>query len=274
MPPAAADVAGPVAPGRREHWPVPVPSASVRNRRHELDHLLLWQLRGSGSVTAEGRRVELAAGQALWLPAGVRHDVLVRDNSAMFPVLFDAQRADPDLDRVVVLEIDDALHGVLLALVQSQNFLLRGSATLEDEVLGLVGRRVARPVGPPLPRSAHARQIAETLLRSPGDARSVQELAAAAHVSVRTIERAFIAETGRTLREWRREVRMEAAAARLRAGDPPGRVAAHVGYGGASAFHRAFRAHFGRSPGEYARDGVSADSIGPAAAGRPRSVDS
>jgi len=104
-----------------------------------------------------------------------------------------------------------------------------------------------------MPTSSPARFIAVALRIDPGVDRGVDALAADVHVSTRTIERAFVAETGLTLRQWRIRTRMEAAAALLQHAGSIEAVAYRVGYTNASAFRRAFKGHFGTSPSEFRR---------------------
>jgi transcriptional regulator GlxA family with amidase domain len=104
----------------------------------------------------------------------------------------------------------------------------------------------------PMPATEAALTVAETLRFNPGDDHTLAELAASVHASVRTIERAFVAETGMTFRQWRIHNRMEAAAILLRTASNLEAVANRVGYLNASAFGRAFKEHFGTTPHRYA----------------------
>lgn len=87
----------------------------------------------------------------------------------------------------------------------------------------------------------------------PADERSVDDWAADQHVSARTLQRAFAAETGLTLQQWRTRRRMEVAAALLRRDHPLSSIASRAGYRSDSAFRRAFTEHFGIAPSVYAR---------------------
>lgn len=82
----------------------------------------------------------------------------------------------------------------------------------------------------------------------------VHEIAAVHAVSVRTVQAAFAAE-GTTLTAWLLRERLELARDRL--GDPAWRtrsveqVARSCGIADPSSFHRAFRSHFGDTPGAF-----------------------
>lgn len=130
--------------------------------------------------------------------------------------------------------------------------IIKPDVSLTRQVLTRLERRPVQPSNLQLPTTAPARRLAEMLRDNPGDPRSVEELAACVHVSPRTIERLFREETGTTLRRWRIQVRMEAAAVLLRANSTPSAVAHRVGYTHVNAFRRAFTGHFGLSPTAYA----------------------
>jgi len=78
----------------------------------------------------------------------------------------------------------------------------------------------------------------------------VKAMSAVLLVSERTLERRFaVLERGR-LREWLRRKRMEWARRWLKDGRRVGEVAGRLGYGSVSAFCRAYRLWWGRSPCE------------------------
>ena len=85
----------------------------------------------------------------------------------------------------------------------------------------------------------------------PGDDRGVPELAASVHVSARSIERAFRAETGMTLRRWWRVVRMQVAERLLTSSTTMDTVAQRVDCSSTNAFRRAFFDHHGFPRGVY-----------------------
>jgi LacI family transcriptional regulator len=80
----------------------------------------------------------------------------------------------------------------------------------------------------------------------------VEQVAAAAGVSRRTLERAFAADMGKTVHEHLVQLRMQGAKQLLRQTDMPlGDVPGQSGYLSLSAFVRMFAAHTGMSPREY-----------------------
>jgi transcriptional regulator GlxA family with amidase domain len=83
---------------------------------------------------------------------------------------------------------------------------------------------------------------------------SLEELARQVGSSTRTLSRRFVASTGMSYSRYLRRLRVEAAAARLRAGDDEvGQVSARVGYEDERAFRRAFQKELGVTPAAYRR---------------------
>lgn len=80
------------------------------------------------------------------------------------------------------------------------------------------------------------------------------ELAAAVHLTERTLLRRFRKATGRTPGRYLQAVRIEHAKRMLETGgESAGEIAGMVGYADATAFFKAFRELTGLSPGEYRR---------------------
>src|SRR6185503_17371695 len=99
------------------------------------------------------------------------------------------------------------------------------------------------------PQSNRARRVASHLQQAPDDTASVAALARRAGASRRTIERLFARETGMTMAEWRRRLRMLHAVRLLAEGQPVTAAALAVGYASVSAFIAVFKREFGATPG-------------------------
>lgn len=229
------------------HGQIP-PVVVAEHENHEWN-VLLWQARGSSDVTVGDEGFVLHSDQALWVPLGVRHGFTLRSNAVLLPLFF-APDVRTTLAVPKVVDVDRELRTLALALVQTTYTIIRPEIDIARQVLA---RLEGRPVSVlPSPRSPAALAVAQALTARPGDHRSVAELAASAHTSVRTVERAFRDETGMTLRRWRIVARMEAAGVLVRDGVPLEVVARRVGYTSTAAFRRVFKEHFGRPPGAYA----------------------
>ncbi|MGO1851919.1 MAG: AraC family transcriptional regulator [Microbacteriaceae bacterium] len=232
-------------------WRIHVPAVVTPERVHHHVHLLLWQVRGTGSYTLDGSPWDMTPGHALWIPAGVRHQLNVHVNSVALRMFFDVSETATTLHDTLLLVVDNDLRTLLLAYSQRDSSLLQEELNLSRQILSLIEEQPLLATAIPMPAHDPALTVAENLRFNPGDGRTVQELAASAHTSVRTLERAFPAETGMTLRQWRIANRMEVAGLLLRIESNITAIASRVGYTNASAFGRVFKGHFGMTPSEY-----------------------
>ena len=231
-----------------------IPSVQIAERAHPVDHLLLWQVRGTSELRCAGHVTTLHAGQAAWVPSGLRHMIRVEQDSITAPLIISALEYETSLSSLTVVSIDkrDELH--LLALWGSQSSIIQPAADLGAHVLAIV-ERAAHASALPMPTSAAAAAVARALVLDPGDVRQISEWATEVCVSGRSLERAFLAETGRPFGQWRKECRMLAARRMLRSGASVQSVARTVGYENPSSFSRAFRDFHGMRP----RDCMSAE---------------
>ncbi|WP_449280748.1 helix-turn-helix domain-containing protein [Leucobacter sp.] len=235
-----------------------LPSVSIPERVHYDEHMMLWQARGSAEAVLDGVSRTLTAGHAIWMPAGTKHVLHVHENSVMLPMFFEIAGVATTLQGAATVRVDHELRTLFLAYIQSQQTIIRPDADIARQILSTIERQPALSTSLVMPVSEAAGGIAEILRFNPGDSRTADELAAQVHASLRTIERAFKAETGMTLREWRIQNRMERAVELLRSVHSLEAVAHRVGYTNASAFRRVFKGHFGMTPSEYVARYVTA----------------
>jgi len=93
--------------------------------------------------------------------------------------------------------------------------------------------------------------VLHSLRSNPADHRSLPELAAAFHLSERTLIRRARKELGMSLTEWRQRLRLLHALPMLQLGRSVESVALDLGYSTSSAFIAMFRRYIGVSPGRY-----------------------
>lgn len=90
----------------------------VRDRVHPEAHMLFWQYRGAATIIASGKPIGLCAKQALWLPAGVHHDIEVDADSVLLRIFFGAKHLAiaPEMASPHIFHVDQELmrqsHGL------------------------------------------------------------------------------------------------------------------------------------------------------------------
>lgn len=225
-----------------------IPETPVPRRIHDEGHMLFWQARGSSCILVDGAPYRLAAGQALWVPSGTPHHGTVHGNSVLIPMLFYATEFATTQTTPRKVTVDPSLETLLLARIQWENSLIRPRSEVSRQILTVVEGGPGTDDDLRTPTSPPARQVADILRLDPGDPRSISEFAATVHVSVRTLQRMFVEETGTDFRHWRLRNRMASAGDLLRSGASVGAVARRLGYRDTSSFSRAFRTATGVSP--------------------------
>jgi AraC-like DNA-binding protein len=218
-------------------------------RRDPHWHLLAFAIRGHLEIVTDDARRLVPSEHAVWIPAGTAHTSVMRAPISMRSI-FVAARLAPSARTLRTIRVAPLLRELILhatklgALDRAIAAQARLTAVLLDQLAD------APDVAYELrsPRDPRARRFAELVASSPGDDRSIRQLARAAGTSLRTLERCYLRETGLGVGEWRRRVRLFHALHRLQRGDTVTEVALDSGYATPSAFGVAFRKQFGHAP--------------------------
>ena len=204
--------------------------------------------------TAEGTWV-VPPQQAVWVPPGIVHEVGSDGPLAMRTLYLHPQATQglPETCRVVT--VPALLRELILSAVAippdyaPDGPEARLMAVIPDQLRALE----AEPLHLPMPSDRRLRVVADTLARDPADGSRLEDWAARAGASERTLARLFRRETGMTFGAWRQRLRLLAAIARLAEGRPVTEVAFDLGYESPSAFVAMFRRELGEPPGRYLR---------------------
>ena len=213
---------------------------------------LLYATLGVMRVATPRAHFVVPPGRALWVPAGMAHEVRTEGRVAMRALFFRADAAGVGEAAPAVLGVSLLLRELILAACAEP--LEWDEAGRGGHLAALIAEEVARaerlPFGVPALHDPRLRRLAEALSAEPASEFSLEDWAQRCGASSRTLARLFRAETGMGFARWRQALRLTDAAAMLAQGATPARAAAAVGYASAPAFGAAFRAAFGITPGE------------------------
>jgi AraC-like DNA-binding protein len=191
--------------------------------------------------------------RAIWLPASVAHEIVMRGEVATRFLYLAPQLAAPLPDEAGVVEVLPLLRELILHILKLR--MLHPDAPEQDRLARVLVDLLlqARPIdlALPLPADRRALAFAERVQDAPGESAGLSDLARRAGASLRTLQRLFPAETGLTLEAWRQKARLITAAAALSGGAPVAVTAGDCGYESPSAFITAFKRQFGVTPGRY-----------------------
>lgn len=229
------------------------PGAHEAERTHTDRHCVLWVFAGTATVHAGGADRHIGVGQCLVVPQGVPYELTVHPGGLLVPVLLTGRALVGLSDEPVTVPVDPSWNTWVLHHFASWVSPMRTPDYTGDELvtdLDRHGNTWSRPV---TPVTFPADLVAGQIRRTPGDARTVRELAAAVGVSAQTLRRIFLRETGLTPGVWRTAVRLHAACEYLAAGYAVEWTAHQVGFGSSHGFIRAFAERFGVTPARWAR---------------------
>lgn len=211
----------------------------------------------SGGVTvyAPNKSWLVPENHAFWVPAGIPHEMDMRGqvtilNTYVSPIA--AQRlALPAYCKV--LNISYFLRSLLLEAADVPRLYKLDQR--EGRVMALLLDEIAAmpelPLHVPLPKESRLAQACREFIECPRTDVSIDEMAAMAGVSRRTLTRLFRQETGLSFAAWKQQACLLAAMTRMRHGEPITRVAMDLGYGSPSTFTVAFRRVLGEVPSRY-----------------------
>lgn len=209
--------------------------------------VLLWCRIGRARVTVGTDLFLVGERDAVWIPSGFPVAIASAPGTVVVPIVAHRDTQNQAPFEPVALSVPVDWQPVLLsAFARSLGFLSDGDDA--DAITPLLPPRDIRGAVLPFPVSADLRAVADRARARPRSDVSVIEWATETRTSVRTLERRFASETGLTIREWRRRVRVDAGLRALAAGSSTTEAALAAGFAGASAFCRSVRETTGAAP--------------------------
>lgn len=192
---------------------------------------------------------------AVWAPPNVRHGLRFTSAVSLRTLYLRPDITTPAPHSVVVtvspLLRELMVRAVHIGMLDARE---RTHVAIVDLIVTESSTNAVPPLDLPLPHTRRLREIAEHLEERPCDRTSHATLARQFGVGVRTLERGFMAETGLSLGQWRRQARFMQALRQLGSGASVKHVAVEAGYRTPSAFIAAFRATLNTTPGRYFKD--------------------
>ncbi|MBN3491842.1 helix-turn-helix transcriptional regulator [Vibrio neptunius] len=228
------------------------PAASETEwHQHEYAQLY-WVSKGIFTIETSDQQWTITPACLGWIPPHLQHrsDVVSDIEAVMIYVPLTWLNACPQQAKVIKSNpliqalIERMTHFDFSVMTEPQQ---RQFQVLLDEV----HLAPASNLYLPLPKEAKMRQIADSLLETPDDARSQTELAHDFGTSTRTLSRLFKKETGIAFGFWRQQARLISSLPLLEKGLSITCVALSCGYSNTSTFITVFKARFGVTPSVY-----------------------
>ena len=191
--------------------------------------------------------------RAVWVAAFVEHSIQMTGSVAMRTLYINPELSPSMQSTCCVIGVSPLLRELIVEMV-SIGVLYESDPSHHkrlDLLLDMLAILPQRPLALTMPTDPRARVIADRVWRNPKSFSTLTELAQGSGASIRTIERAFLRETGLTIGRWRQQVRLFEALRLLGKDMPVTTVAQEVGYESPSAFVAMFRKAFGTTPSRY-----------------------
>ncbi len=222
---------------------------------HPDRHQLIYAETGVLVVRAGMGRWVVPSTRAIWMPAGIGHQVhcigAVRMRS-LYIAPSHMPQAPATPSAVSITPLLAALIHAAASVAQPYREHSR-DGRLMRLILDEVQTLPVLPLHLPEPSDPRLRRIGRQLERHPDDASTLQDWAARLQVDVKTIQRLCARELGMTFGQWRQQARLLRALERLAVGEKVIDVALALGYESPSAFATMFKRRFGLTPSQFFR---------------------
>jgi AraC-like DNA-binding protein len=220
---------------------------------HSHDHVqILYASAGVMSVRTPETSFVIPPQRAVWLPAGMRHEVACRGPVSL-RTLYLPSDAGALTAECRVFEVSNLLKSLILEVVDFPP--LYDVTGREGRIIELLLEEIERMPNAPyqvsMPSDPRLLRVCNAIIADPSDARDIDDWARLAAMGRRTFTRTFKQETGMGLAVWRQQVRLMEALSMLAAGMSITRVTYDVGYDSPSGFAAMFRRAFGVPPSQY-----------------------
>ncbi|MBF8653195.1 helix-turn-helix transcriptional regulator [Pseudomonas putida] len=219
------------------------PGDQVASHCHAHDQLI-YAASGTVHVSTDSGSWVIHGGNALWVPAGVSHAIVMEGVVSMRSLLL-----APHVDHCQVIVVTGLLRELILAA--SRMLGIREGEHVRALILGELAhaRRIDTFIA--LPTHPRLRAWCERMLQAPAEEHALEQCAMALNMSTRNVARLFQRELGMSHGQWRARARVMLSQQCLAAGQPIINVALEHGYQSPSAFAAVFRRILGCAPSDW-----------------------
>lgn len=216
-------------------------------------HQLIYAVRGVMIVKAEAGRWVVPPTRAIWMAAGMSHEIHCVGEVHMRSLLVASNAAPKLLEGTQAVGISPLLRELIRAAMEVRHPYVPRSrdSRLMRLILDELRALPVLPLHLQMPSDARLLRICEQLQQHPEDASTMADWARRLLVDVKTIQRLFVKQTGMTFGQWRQQARLLRALELLATGKKVIDVALALGYESPSAFATMFRRQFDQTPSQF-----------------------
>jgi AraC-like DNA-binding protein/quercetin dioxygenase-like cupin family protein len=216
-------------------------------------HQLIYAVRGVMIVQAEAGRWVVPPTRAIWMAAGMRHEIRCVGEVHMRSLLVAPNAAPKLLEGTQAVGISPLLRELIRAAMEVRQPYVPDSrdGRLMRFILDELRALPVLPLHLQMPTDSRLLRICEQLQQHPDDTSTMADWAQRLLMDVKTIQRLFVKETGMTFGQWRQQARLLRGLEMLASGAKVIDVALALGYESPSAFATMFRRQFDQTPSQF-----------------------
>lgn len=259
-PPAFGDVCDPSRPILSFAWHAAEPHR-VATHSHARAHIICPESGTCWVVTPEGTWL-VPAGQAIWIPPWIYHEVYTHGAVSARTIFVDHAYADPLPPRCGTINMSPLLAELIVRAVGYGNdYAPEGpAARLAQVMLDELATMKRAPLLLPIAKDPRLTRVMKQFIEDPASQDGLDQVAKKAGTSPRTLARLFRKETGMTFMQWKTRLLLIRAIDHLVRGATVTEVALDLGYSSSSSFAYMFRCNLGVSPGSYSAQSATKQS--------------
>jgi AraC-like DNA-binding protein len=250
-PPDFGDICDASRPILSFSWQAEGPHRAAAHE-HPRAHIIHPQTGTYWVVTPQGTWL-VPAGQAIWIPPRIHHEVYSQGAVSARMLFVDPAYAGPLPQRSGTVKPSTLLSELLLRAVEYGNdYQANGpAARLARVLLDELAAMELAPLLLPISKNPRLARVMNRLVENPAAPDGLDEIAKRVGTSPRTIARLFRSETGMSFKQWKTRLLLVESIERLCRGTSVTAVAIDLGYSSTSSFVYMFRTHLGMPPGRY-----------------------
>jgi AraC-like DNA-binding protein/quercetin dioxygenase-like cupin family protein len=216
-------------------------------------HQLIHAVRGVMVVQAEAGRWVVPPTRAIWMAAGMTHEIRCVGEVHMRSLLVVPKAAPKLLDVTQAVGISPLMRELIRAATEVRQPYVPGTrdGRLMRLILDELWTLPVLPLHLQMPSDPRLLRICELLQQQLDDSSTLADWARRLVLDVKTIQRLFVKETGMTFGQWRQQARLLRALELLATGEKVIDVALALGYESPSAFAAMFRRQFDQTPSQF-----------------------
>lgn len=213
-------------------------------------NILLWGSEESLEILVSKRQFFLNDHIAIWIPANLVFTVKTNRNCYMHMTRF-IKRLAPFCWRDVMPIQQSKLLLECLKFTMRRDISILSKMRMEKVIFDIIEPLGATQFEIPIPNDNRISRLVHEFAKNPAQEKTAEEWGKKLGISVRTLSRIIVDETGMSFSKWRTAVKIRESLKLLSQGIPVAVVAKRIGYTTPSAFVVAFKKVTGKTPTSY-----------------------